>query len=374
MNEKELREIKRRIRPDRHNIPAITGCFVNENKTIITKFNQSISLGESETADKLLAIMKKVLTGSIGTNLINIEFSTKQVLEGEEHKLLTDLKQSRLKDSDALDRFYQRVIETVNLESNYVILLASDVYDVITHRKDGEEGESTSVFSYIVCAVCPVKNVDEGICFRESDNLFHAISSTAVLSRPELGFMFPAFTDRATDIYHALYFTRSIENNHPEFIERIFAGEPPMPPKAQKEAFGDCLAGALLEECDFDVIRSVHSQISDMVEAHKLAKEEEPLTLSASSLKNVLECCGIGEDKIEKFREEFDEGFGKNAEVSPKNVVNVKKFELKTPDVTIKVNPERRDLVSTQVIGGVEYILVRATEGVEVNGISVKIK
>ena len=373
MNEKELREIKRRIRPDRNNIPAITGCFVNENKTIITKFNQSMTLGESETCEKLLSIMKKVLSGSIGTNLINIEFSTKQVLESEEHKLLSDLRASHLKDADVLDKFYERVINAVNLESNYLILLANDVYDVVTRHKDGEEGESTSVFSYVVCAICPVKNVDEGICFRESDNLFHAISSTAVLSRPELGFMFPAFTDRATDIYHALYYTKSIENNHPAFIEGIFAAEPPMPPKAQKATFSDCLAGALREECDFEVIRSVHAQISDMVEAHKLAKEEEPLTLSASTLKNVLECCGVDEERVEKFREEFDEGFGKNAEVSPKNVVNVKQFELKTPDVTIKVNPDRRDLVSTQVIGGVEYILVRATEGVEVNGIAVKI-
>jgi hypothetical protein len=115
----------------------------------------------------------------------------------------------------------------------------------------------------------------------------------------------------------------------------------------------------------------VHSQISELVETHKESKNPEPLTITKATVKAVLEGCGIAEEKIEKLEASMDESFGIGAELSPKNIVNVKKFELTTPDVTIKVNPERRDLVSTETIGGVRYILIRATEGVEVNGINV---
>ena len=69
---------------------------------------------------------------------------------------------------------------------------------------------------------------------------------------------------------------------------------------------------------------------------------------------------------VGRFGKRFDEEFGKNAEVTPKNIMDVKKFDLETPDVSIKVNPERTDLVTTQVINGVKYILIRAAEGVNI--------
>ena len=82
----------------------------------------------------------------------------------------------------------------------------------------------------------------------------------------------------------------------------------------------------------------------------------------------------VDEQRVEKFGVKFDEQFGKNTELTPSSVVNVKKFELNTPDISIKVNPERKDLVSTQVINGVRYIMIRANEGVEVNGVSINIE
>ncbi len=373
MNEKDLREIRRRFRQERHSISNIVGCFVNENRSIIAKFNQPIALGESETAEKLLSVMKRAISGTLGTNLCEVSFSTKQVLESEEHKLLSALRETRLKDDGALDKFYAKIIDTVSLGSNYVILLANDIYDVLTRHSDGEAGESGTVFSYIVCAVCPVKNVDEGLSFREADKLFHAISASSVVGAPELGIMFPAFTERQADIYHALYYTKSIAQNFPEVSECIFGSAPPMPPKLQAESFGDCLMDVLTDECSLEVVRSVHSQISDMLEAHKLSGAAEVPTVTQGTLQNVLECCGIDGERVEKFGEEFSEKFGKNAEVAPKNLVNTKKFELKTPDVVIKVNPDRRDLVTTETINGTEYILIKAEGGVEVNGVTIKI-
>ena len=44
MNEKEIGEIRRRQRRDRSNMTAIYGCYVNENKEIITEFRQSTGM------------------------------------------------------------------------------------------------------------------------------------------------------------------------------------------------------------------------------------------------------------------------------------------------------------------------------------------
>ena len=373
MNERELREIKRRFRPDRCNIPAIRGCFVNENKQILSRINQSLALSGEDSSERLLGTMKKALSGTLGTNLIELSFRTSDVESSEEHKLLMRLRSSGLSDDEALDQMYRKIIESVNIEGNFAILLAEDNYDVVTKREDGGEGESSGVYTYVVCAVCPLKNVEGGLGFKEGEASFKALISSLVLQRPECGFLFPAFDDRQSNIYGALFYTRSIKEDHTELVRRIFGKQAPMPAAAQKVSFSSAIATALGDECDLDTLRSVHTQISEMVEFHKEAKIPVPLTLSSDILKAVVENAGIAGDAAESFKEKIDESFGKGAALTPKNIINTKQYELRTPDVVIKVNPERRDLVTTEIINGQKYILIKAQEGVELNGIAINV-
>ena len=372
MNEKELREIKRRFRPDKSNIPNIVGCFINASGQIISRFNQSILLTENDEGEELLSVMKKTLSGSLGTNLTDIEFSTRDVLESDEHKLLMALRDSHLKDEAALSAFYERIAESVHMESNYVVLLANDIYDVYTKENDEESGSSTT-FSYIVCSICPLKDSDAGLFFRESDKLFHSVSANAILTRPVLGFMFPTFDDRMANIYHALYYTKDISSSNPEFVSRIFAKEAPMPPKIQKSTFNYCVSTALGEECSFEVVKSVSAQIAEMVEEHKEMKILEPLTLTKATVKTLLSNCGVEEKTLEKVGEKMDESYGQNAELMPKNVVTTTRLDIAMPDVKISVKKDKMNLVSTQVIDGKKYVMIEASEGVEVNGIPINI-
>ena len=373
MNEKDLREIKRRFRPDKSNIPNIVGCFVNSSGQIISRFTQSILLSENDESEELLGVMKKTLSGSLGTNLVDIEFSTKDVLDSEHHKLLIALRDTHLKDEATLSAFYNKVTESVHMNSNYVILLANDIYDVYTKEDDEESGSSTT-FSYVICSICPLKDTDSGLFFRESDRLFHSVASNAILTRPVLGFMFPAFDDRAANIYHALMYTKDISTSHDEFVARVFGKEEaPMPAKIQKSTFDYCLKEALGDECSLEVVKSVSLQVAEMVEEHKELKIPEPLTLTKATVKGILENCGVGEATLEKLGDKLDESYGKNAELPPKNVVSTTKLDIVLPDVKITVKKDKADLVTTQVIGGKKYVMIEATVGVEVNGVPIKI-
>lgn len=374
MNDKELREIRRRFRPDKNNILSIKGCLVSGERTILTQFSQSLAGCSVEEGEKLLGIMKKALSGGLGTNLLDLEFTARQTMEDEEHKLLMTLRNSCLKDEAALEKFYEKVISSVHMEGGYAILLACDNYDVFSYSSDGEKQDSSTLFSYIVCAICPVKPLNAGLYFRQFDNTFRAIEEHAMLSAPEIGFMFPAFDDRAANVYNTLYYTKDITDIHTEFIDKIFNIPAPMSAAEQKDGFKGCLTETLEDECDFEVIKSVHGQIADMVQEHKESKQPDPLKLTKTDLKTVLQYCGVDEERVDRFADRFDEQFGADAQIAPKSIVDVKKFSLETPDVSIKVNPERTDLVSTQVINGVRYILIRANEGVEVNGVNIDIK
>lgn len=374
MNEKEIAEIRRRFRPEKSNITRIRGCYVNDQREIVSEFSQSIGLMPQEESEELLAILKKTLSGTIGKNLIDIEFETQQVLEGEEHKLLMALRNSSLEDEEAVREFYGRVIQTLSMEGNYLILLANDKYDVPFYTKDGDKQEDASeVFSYFLCSICPIKLTKPALGYFVTENEFRNITADWVVSMPELGFMFPAFEDRSANIYNAVYYSRDITENHEEFVDTVFKSEIPMPAAAQKETFQSLLGDTIAEDCSFDVVQAVHGQLSEMIEEHKANKEEDPLVITKKTVKGILESCGVSESRMTAFEEKYDTEFGTDAEISPRNIIDTKQLQVRTPDVTIHVNPERGDLVETRMINGQKYILIRADEGVEVNGVNINI-
>ena len=159
MNEKEIAEIRRRFRPDKNNITHVRGCYVNEKREIVSEFDPSLALMSQEESEKFLAILKRTLSGTPGKHLIDLSFTTQQVVDSDEHRLLMALRGSGLKDEAAVGEFFRRVIQGLALEGNYLILLAHDAYDVPYRSRDGETqaDASSEVYSYILCSICPVK-------------------------------------------------------------------------------------------------------------------------------------------------------------------------------------------------------------------------
>ena len=375
MNEKEIAELRRRFRQDKSSITHVRGCYVNENREIISEFDQSLTLSRQEDAEKILAVLRKTLSGAVGRNLLDIEFDTRQVVEGDEHRLLMALRDSRLADQEAVHALFRRVIASLDLAGNYLILLAYDAYDVPYRSKDGQRQDDASdqVFTYILCAVCPVKLTKDALSYYIQENQFRSVEADWVVAAPEVGFLFPAFDDRATNLYNALYYTRDISQSHPDFVDALFKSQVPMPAAVQKETFHSILGDTLEEECRYEVVQAVHDELCGMIAAHKESKEEDPLVISKVTVKRVLHECGVSPDHVERFEEQYDRQFGPEADLPPRNIVDEKQLEVKTPDVTIKVSPERSDLVETRVIDGRRYILIRAEEGVEVNGVQIHI-
>ena len=246
MNDKEIAELRRRFRADKTSISRIRGAYVNEKREIISEMDQSVAMMTETEADEILSLLKKALSGKVDTNLIDINFTTRQVMESPEHKLLCNLRETALQDEEVIHSFYKKIIDSLEIEGNYMILLAYDCYDVFTYRKDGnKDDESSEMFRYILCAVCPVKMAKPSLSYYVKENCFRNVVADSVISPPTLGFMFPAFDNRSTNLYGALYYTRATDNSHKEFTDAVFnAGELPMPAAEQKETFRSVLADA----------------------------------------------------------------------------------------------------------------------------------
>jgi len=376
MIDKEIGEIRRHLRRERSNITQIFGCFVNDNKEIITQFRQSTGIMPENESDKYYALLRRTLSGSIGRNLIDITFKTSQVADSPEHKLLMGLQESKCNDEQLRQELFRKIMDSVVMEGNYLILLCCDSYDVPFKSKDDfhQSDRSEEVYTYILCTICPVKETKPNLHYVPEEKLFHDGAMNQMVSAPALGFLFPAFDDRATNIYNALYYTRDVKSSQEALIEALFQSKVPQPAAQQKKTFEALLTTSLGEECSMDVMQTVHEELCQRIELHKESKIPDPLLISKEDVREVLSSCGVGEESLAKFSVDYDEAFGFEADLHPKNIIDHKHFEIKTPDVVIKVDPARSDLIETRIIGGVKYIMICADEAVEVNGVSIHIK
>ncbi len=378
MIQKEINEIRRRLSPDKNNIAKIYGCYVNTSGKIIAKFEDSFGLMPELETDKYMGILRRVLRGGIGRNLIDIPFSIEQVTKSEEHQLLSDLRRCELKDESFRDSFYNRVIAAAPItDQNYLILLAYDSYDVIRKSKSGDfadaDSPSDSVFNYILCAICPVKDGKSELGYYSGKNEFHGYSPEQIVTTPAYGLMFPAFDGRSTNIYNALFYTRSVAEMPENLLKSLFNTEIPMSAVEQNNTFKSVLAETLEDDCSFEVVQNIHEQIREKMEIHKEAKIPETLEFTAREIGDILEASGISSEKSHDFQVKCEKEFGGGASLNPLNIINSKKFELVTPQIKISVTPEYSHMVETRVIDGKKYILIPAGEGVEVNGLNINI-
>ena len=365
MNQKEISELKRRFRPEKNAIGRIYGCYVGAGRKVISYIDEPLGMMPVEEAEKYLELLKKTFSGTLGKNLIDIVFSTRQVADSDEHRLLMALRDSGLKDGEVRHEFYRKVIDSLDMgDGNYLILLAHDAYDVPHNSSD-------EVFTYIVCCVCPVKDGKLELGYCPGENEFHNCAPSQTVSPPELGFLFPAFDDRAANIYNALAYARKPDELHQEFLDAIFHTEPPMSPAEQKEMFQTALREALDGACSLEVVQAVHGQLSAKIQEHRESRDPEPLSVTAQEIGGILRDCGTAEEQISAFVAQCGERFGKDAALNPANLIESKRFEVKAADVSVSVPPEQSYTVETRIIEGKKYILIPAWEGIEVNGMTV---
>lgn len=374
MNQKELGELRRRLRPEKCAVKCIYGCYVNSRREIISYLDENLGRMNEQEAEKYLGLLKKTMSGALGKNLIDVVFSTEQVMDSDEYRLLSALRESELKSGEIREEFYRKVIDSLDMgETNYVILLAYDAYDVPRRGRDGEDrmDESDTVFRYVLCGVCPVKDGKTELGYFAGENEFHSCAPEQIVAAPELGFLFPAFDGRAANIYNVLFYTRSAGDLHQDFLDAVFHTEPPMSAGEQREAFESALTEA--GSCRLEVVQALHEQLREKIEAHRASKDPEPLAVTTGEVGEILLQQGATPEQAEAFRRECAERFGENAALNPENLIDSKRFEVKAGDATVTVDPSCSYLVETRIIDGVKYLLIPAGNDVEVNGLPVSV-
>lgn len=372
MTKQEISEIKKLFTQNNCSITRICGCYVDGEKNKKTELKQAFLALPEEEIFKYFEILRKTLSGTLGKNLLNLEFPLATENEGGTQEFLLRLRNSKLKDEELLESYYDKIIESYEYVGNYLILVIHDVYDVPGKTSDGIDMEDASdeIYEYILTCICPVNLSKPGLSYNAAENTFQNRIRDWVVSLPETGFLFPAFNDRGSDLHSALYYSKDSEELRESFVAQLLGCPLPLSAGGQKETFQTLIEETLGDDCDIEVVKNIHGKLNEMIEEHK--EEPEPLVLDKREVKNLFADSGVANEKLEEFDRRYDETAGEQTSLVVNNVVNARTFEVKTPDVVIKVNPERTDLIETKTIDGRECLVIELGGSIVVNGITVR--
>ena len=372
MTRKELNEIKSQYTLEDCGILRLCGCYVYGERNKITQFNENFLNLPEEEKHKYFDIFKKTLSGTPGKNLVDMKFNVDAYADEGARTFLMNLRDSGLKDDRLLNEFYDRIINNYSYVGNYLILLINQVYDIPAVTTDNIEMDDASdeVYSYILCSICHVNLSKPGLGYDEEDNNFHDKKQNHMVDVPDVGFLFPAFNKRSADEDMTLFYTKDVSEFEDGLIDCLLDCAVPLPAKQQKETFTSLVNEALGEEADLEIVKNIHENLEQIIEEKK-QESPAPVMLDKTEMKDLLEKSGVKEEKLENFEEHFEMAAGEHGKLVASNVSSGKKFEVKTPDVVIKINSDKTDIVSTQVIDGRQCLVIQIDERLEVNGISV---
>lgn len=315
MRKKDILELKKRFKKDHCTFTKMCGCYVNGEKNILLKFRETFLNLEEDDYFKYLEIAKKVLSGTIENNILELNFELNEEHVNEKQLEFMKLKNSQLKDDLLLDDFYNSIINNYDYEGNFLILIFHDAYDIITKTKDNAKlDESEEVYEYILCAICPVELSKAGLRYFEEENSIKSRTRDWVVEAPSNGFVFPAFINRTTDVNSIMYYTKNAKDTHPELMENVLGCPSKQTNTEKKETFNDILRDALGpdEKKSDHFFMEIQESLNNKIEEHNIIHEdsETPIFLTDEVIQDILNESGVPDEITTKIEKSYAKSFG----------------------------------------------------------------
>lgn len=424
MNKKEILEIKRRFKKESATFTRVVGCYVDGNHNKVCKIgNTFLNLDEDEFY-KYLEIANKALSGTLGNNLLNLEFPVEEEEVGGRQQILMALRETKLQDEALLDTYYDLVIDTYDHAGNYLILLFHDAYDVMTRTSDNNNlDESEEVYEYLICAICPVDLSKPGLGYLEEEHRIGPRIRDWIVGAVDTAFLFPAFNDRSTDIHATLFYTKNTKEPHSEFMANGLGCGVERTATEQKMAFHSIVRNVLGAEDEHteEVLLDIQQNLSEMIDEYEETHDEEDVfLLDKDVVSKLLTDSNISEEKASRIEKSVDEAFGEKPPVAEhvidskallQNELRVEKLaledqvgdltlqlnkkedelkerttqliekqeeidnyiaETKTYDVVLRVKPEKASQIKSQIIDGQKCLVIpmKEDEHATINGVN----
>lgn len=405
MNKRDVLELRRRYKKESCTISRMAGCYVDANKHKVLELNELFLNLPDEEFHKYMEIAKKTISGTIGNNILELDFPTEEEMPGGRQQFLHGLMSSNLENDELLERLYDLIIQSYQTIDNYLILVFRDSYDIISRTTDNLKlDESEEVYEYILVSVCPVNLSKPGLGYRQDENRIGARIRDWVVGAPDLGFLFPAFNDHSADMHKVDYFVRDAKDSHAEFVEDVLGCGAKRTAVEQRKTFSAIVKKAYGNDEDkgtevlMDIQESFNNRI-EMGDEETGEKSSTPIYLDDRMIDEVLKENEISEEPARMIKKIVQEEFAdetpqidnlidhksleenlkvKHERALVKEVASLKEelknqtatteeLEEKGYDIILKVKPGKAEMIKSKVIGEQKYVLIPIDDDDQIN-------
>ena len=373
MNRSKIMEIKKSMKitmEDMPSIDTICTCFVNGNKEKLISNTERYRDLDEEEQFKYIELLSASMTGAVGKKLINLAYDNSPESMNAQKQMQNNYKQI-FADDTARDEFFDNIINTLVFDENYLIIAGHGLYDAPVKTSDGAKLEDeTDIYEFMLVVICPVHSTKAGLTLDSQTGRMISSTQVQIVQAPINGFLYPAFNDRQTDLSGMLYFTKKPEENHPEFIEMLLGTPAPTSSVEQQGIFENMIAELADDKADFEVIKTLHDNLKEMTENAQMEAVDKQL--DKEDIKNIFKDAGISDERLADFDHVYARAGGTdNTIFAPQNLMEIDKFNVKAPDVEIKIKPDRTGLIQKKKVDGKNCIVVTLEGDIELNGIQV---
>ena len=369
MNRSNVLEIKKTLKMSEELIPSIDcicTCLVNGNKQkLLSNTERFINL-DLEEQFKYIEILKNTLTGIIDKKLLNLEYT---VAQADKQKVMAETHAKLFTDNTKRDEFFDQLIANYEFGENYLIVIGHGVYDVPLKASDGAKLEDeTETYDFMITAICPVHSTKAGLTYDPKTGRMVSSKQVQIVEAPINGFLYPAFNDRQSDLSGLLYFTKKPEEQHPELIESLLGVPAPTSSVDQQKIFENIIAEVTDDRADFDTIKELH----EVLQQKTAEMSDVDNILDKEDLKSILAESGVPNAKLDDFDHIYERAGGTDTTTfKPANLITLDKFNVKNPDIEIKIKPEKTGLIEKKQVDGKNCIVVTLEGDIKLNGIQV---
>lgn len=375
MNKKELTEIRKNFSEtsDLFVLDRVTTAFVDAEKHVRCLHTRAYHNISSEECECILSTLKRVLAGTLGKGLLELEFPNEAYEEGGSQAILYEALETKLDDENAVSVLIDQIVQHMEYVSTYAILVGHCTYTVFQKSKNDElDPYQSQEYRFLVTAICPVEVRVDGLIYNEDDNAIEKkeIYDRIVAEIPTDGFLYPTFTGRGSDVNHVLYSAHKPKQVNISIIEQVLGCTFQSTAQEQKEIFQDLMQEIVGDELSYTVITGVEEKLRDI--AAEYANEAELPVLDDIQMRDVLLDSGVSQERAEEMQKAYRE----IAQEKPITIANLveNKTTIRFEGITVSIGKDATDKVRTQCVDGRRYLLIDLDDpAVEINGLTARI-
>lgn len=379
LNKKDIAHFRRQLKVnnDLLTIKEIFNVYImKESSDIYHHQSSRFELLEEEQKELFMDNFKKVLSGQLDQKLFELKFQR----DVEDSSQLI-LHQSLLShDTDEwkghMLRLVEKMLKDKQYEMDIVVTFIRGEYMRPMKRKseESEESERDTVYShsFILCSMNKTQDPKKELLFDYVEKEFKyniMVDPIINLKAPISGFLFPCFTDHASDVNHVLYSAGKAYELDYHFIEEVLNAEETMTAAEDKIVFEEIVKKVAGDQINTSTLSNVYEEIYHVLEDNE---EEEIPKLDYKDVENVLKVSGVEDVNTEKVETAFETVIDdKTYELKANNIVpkyTSKSIKIKTKVADIKVSPQDLKYVRQVQLNGKLCLMIEVEENTVIEG------